>query len=156
MSREGARGRRELPAAPCSSTGSCPLPWSLASAQPQSQSFRRAGQSLKTRLFCGCRQDTVVSTCWRCSQKDWPCHEGLHSYYDQRAQRFAPTNPPGKEKLQLPTSRRSPTKAQGEKSGKARGQVEDDCHTSCGSSLLQLGQWVSSQDRQELRRYQTS
>lgn len=30
--------------------------------------------------------------------------------------------PPGKEKLQLPISRRSPTKAQGEKSDKARGR----------------------------------
>lgn len=63
--------------------------------------------------------------------------------------------PPGREKLQLPTSRRSPTKAQREKYDKARGQVEDDCHTSCGSSLLQLEQWVSSQERQELLRYQT-
>lgn len=86
--RRGAQGRSELPAAPCSSTGSCPPPWSLASAQPRSRSSRRAGQSPKTRLFCGVRQEIAVITCWRGSQRDWPCHKALRSCYDCRAQGF--------------------------------------------------------------------
>lgn len=42
-----------IPGAPGSSTGSCPPPWSPASARPRSRPSRRAGRSPRRRLSCG-------------------------------------------------------------------------------------------------------
>lgn len=75
---------------------------------------------------------------------DWPCHEELHRSYDHRAQEFSAPTTPREMKTAASNSQVLTHKSTGEKSDKARGQVEDDCHSSCGSSLPQLGQWASS------------
>lgn len=63
--------REGLPAGLGSSTGSCPPPWSLASARPQSRSSHRAGRSLRTLLFCGTKE-----RCGECTPEE-PGHSAL-------------------------------------------------------------------------------
>lgn len=60
--------RAKLPAALGSSTGNYPPLWSRASARPQSRSFRHAGRSLKTLLFCGDRKGSTEHLLEMCTR----------------------------------------------------------------------------------------